>query len=76
MGTMKAAVNALKDLEAAIAKACDALAKDGLYIEGISINSRGTERDPFAQSYPQRWSYKREIQVRLTNKAPEYVASP
>lgn len=69
----KKSANALKDLEQAIAKALDALAVDGLYIEGVSINSVGETADSMMQSYPPRYHYRREIVVRLTNKRPDYV---
>jgi hypothetical protein len=70
----KASASALKDLEAAIAKAADALAKDGLYIENISVNSVGRNKDYANMAIPQRWNYTREIQVRLTNKVPAYIS--
>lgn len=71
---MKASANALKNLEAAIAKAADTLAKDGLYIEGVTINSRGDPQT--TQSFPARYRYTREIQVRLTNRPPDYIINP
>lgn len=76
MSKKDSAAVALKALQAAVEKAADALARDGLYIENVSIHSKARQNAYEHMTLPQpRRMYDREVIVHLTNRLPDYASS-
>ena len=59
-----------KDLETlinAVAKHLDKLAKRGMYVKCIDVESKRIDSSQFP------WKYRRQINVELTTEVPEYA---
>lgn len=69
-------MKALDELRAAIGESLDKLAKEGLYVERIRVDSEHVENPYDRMSIPSPPDrYRRVIQIELTTAVPNYANS-